>query len=74
MIHVIGSINTVPSPHYKTASVSDVVRYCESKKVLAVDTETEGFDFITKKMIMFQIGDEHEQFVIDTRVVSIESL
>jgi DNA polymerase-1 len=44
------------------------------KAVLGVDTETEGFDFTCKKMIMFQIGDEHTQFVIDTRHISIEPL
>ena len=43
-------------------------------KVLGVDTETEGLDFTCKKMIMFQIGDENQQFVIDTRFISIEPL
>ena len=41
---------------------------------MGVDTETEGFDFTCKKMIMFQIGDRDTQFVIDTRHVSIEPL
>ena len=43
----------------------------KSKTVLGVDTETEGFDFTCKKLIMFQIGDRERQYVIDTREVDI---
>ena len=71
---VDGSSKTVSSPYYHPATIDDVVNYCSTKNVLAVDTETEGFDFTTKKMIMFQIGDHDHQFVIDTRRVSIEPL
>ena len=62
------------SDSYKLGTIQDVVDYCSTKTVLSVDTETEGFDFTCKKMIMFQIGDEEQQFVIDTRFVSIEPL
>ena len=65
---------TIDSSHYTRASIDDVVSYCSDKERLGVDTETEGFDFTNKKMIMFQIGDENAQFVIDTRGVSIEPL
>ena len=41
---------------------------------LLSSTDLKGFDFLTKKMIMFQIGDDENQFVIDTRHVSIEPL
>ncbi len=56
------------------ATIEECVDYCKDKLVLGVDTETEGFDFTCKKMIMFQIGDLEKQFVIDTRYVSIEPL
>ena len=59
---------------FENGTIEQAVEYCKSKKVLAVDTETEGFDFTCKKMIMFQIGDEEHQFIIDTRFVSIEPL
>lgn len=62
------------STSFKEGTIDDVVEYCSKAEVLGVDTETEGFDFTCKKMIMFQIGDEHQQFVIDTRFVSIEPL
>ena len=72
MITVVG-IKT-QSPDFTIGTIQDVVAYCDTKIELAVDTETEGLDFTSDKMIMFQIGDEEQQFVIDTRVVSIEPL
>ena len=73
-VYFIGDNRSINSSNYKTCKIEDVVRYCESKTVLGVDTETEGLDFLSKKLLMFQIGDQEHQFVIDTRVVSIEPL
>ena len=58
----------------QTATIDECASYCLSKDVLGVDTETEGFDFTSKKMIMLQIGDKERQYVIDTRVVDITLL
>lgn len=58
----------------KQSTIEECVNYCKDKQILGVDTETEGFDFTCKKMIMFQIGDMDKQFVIDTRTESIEPL
>ena len=58
----------------QTATIEECAEYCKTKKVLGVDTETEGFDFTCKKMIMLQIGDQDTQFVIDTRHINIEPL
>ena len=58
----------------QTATIDECASYCLSKDVLGVDTETEGFDFTSKKMIMLQIGDKERQYVIDTRVVDITPL
>lgn len=76
MIHYIGTQTTLAqqSNDIQASSMDACKAYCESKSVLGVDTETEGFDFTCKKMVMFQIGDEQEQFVIDTRHISIEPL
>ena len=73
MIYFISNTTSI-STSFKTATIDDVVKYCEDKDVLGVDTETEGFDFTCKKMIMFQIGDANNQYIIDTRFVSIEPL
>ena len=61
MIYLISNTQSL-SPNFKSATINDVVDYCKDKKVLGVDTETEGFDFTCKKMIMFQIGDEINQY------------
>ena len=75
MIQLITNTSSViKSPHYELGTIQDVVDYCCNAQVLGVDTETEGFDFTCKKMIMFQIGDKNKQFVIDTRHISIEPL
>ena len=75
MIYLVSSSNTqIPASHYQLTTIDDVVEYCKDKPVLGVDTETEGFDFTCKKMIMFQIGDEDNQYVIDTRGIDIEPL
>ena len=74
MIYTIGIDTLIPKTEFAQCDIQDVVNYCNTKQVLGVDTETEGFDFTCKKMIMFQIGDEENQFIIDTRFVSIEPL
>lgn len=60
--------------NFEACTIEYAVEYCESKPILGVDTETEGLDFTSDKMIMFQIGDKDNQFVIDTRFISIEPL
>ena len=73
MIHFIS--NTIETAdNFKLANIQDCLAYCAGRKVLGVDTETEGFDFTCKKMIMFQIGDNEKQFIIDTRTVDISPL
>ena len=72
MIYFIGDKAGLPDTQaYQYTTIDEAVMYCKEQSVLGVDTETEGFDFTCKKMIMFQIGDEHKQFVLDTRNVSI---
>lgn len=54
-----------------TDSLDQCLSYCSSKKVLAIDTETSGLDFIDDRLLLFQIGDSDAQFVIDCTTVSI---
>ena len=72
MIYFIGPDSILPC--CASSTIEEAKKYCENKLVLGVDTETEGFDFTCKKMIMFQIGDEINQYIVDTRHVSIEPL
>lgn len=71
-IRFIGSSS--PLNEIQTATIEECADYCKTKTVLGVDTETEGFDFTCRKMIMLQIGDKERQYVIDTRVVDITLL
>ena len=73
MIYFVSNTQSFNS-NFQSCTIDDAVIYCTDKKVLGVDTETEGFDFTCKKMIMFQIGDADNQYIIDTRFVSIEPL
>ena len=72
MIYFISDTQSNFENDYELSTIEKAVEYCTSKPVLAVDTETEGLDFTSDKMIMFQIGDKDNQFVIDTRFISIE--
>lgn len=72
MIYTVGIESMFPS--FTNGCLDDVLEYCLDKQVLGVDTETSGLDWLTKKMLMFQIGDEDRQFVIDTRVIDISPL
>lgn len=63
-----------PLNQIQLGTIEECVSYCSTKLVLGVDTETEGFDFTCKKMIMLQIGDKERQYVIDTRVIDVTPL
>jgi len=58
----------------EAVTIQEVVDYCNSIDTIAVDTETTGLNHIDDKMIMLQIGDDKQQFVIDTRCIDIEPL
>ena len=58
----------------EVVTIQDVVDYCNSIDIIAIDTETTGLNHIDDKMIMLQIGDDKQQFVIDTRCIDIEPL
>ena len=55
-------------------SLEDLVRRLESKTILAVDTETTGLDFLSDTLLMIQIYDGKDSYVIDARPYSIEPL
>ena len=74
MIYYIGNKRIVNDKCFKYTSMESAIKYLQEQTVLGVDTETEGMDFTCKKMIMFQIGDTKNQYVIDTRSESIEPL
>jgi len=61
-------------PIFECVSIDEAILYLSQQNVLGVDTETEGKDFLSKKIVMFQIGTKDIQFVIDTRFIDITPL
>tara|TARA_R110002051_G_scaffold303115_1_gene371772 strand:- start:8722 stop:10623 length:1902 start_codon:yes stop_codon:yes gene_type:complete len=59
---------------FELGTIDECVEYISKQEVVGVDTETEGKDFTRKKIVMFQIGTAERQYVIDTRIISIEPL
>ena len=55
-------------------NLDQCIAYCSSKKVLAIDTETSGLDFLDDSLLLFQIGDSDAQFVIDCTTISLTPL
>jgi len=72
MIKFVGNPRLLPC--CKDATIYDVVDYCKTKEVLAIDTETTGLNHVEDKMIMLQIGDNYTQFIIDVRCIDISPL
>jgi len=67
-------ITGTETSHFELSTMEECVDYLKDQLVLGVDTETSGKDFTRKKIVMFQIGTEEVQYVIDTRDISIEPL
>lgn len=66
----------------ENSTLEECIDYCKRKNVLVIDTETRpkpefrgykkaGLDPYMSEIVMFQIGDQHQQFVIDTRFIDI---
>lgn len=56
----------------QTGTISECVEWCMSQKMLALDTETSGLDFISDRVLMLQIGNSEVQWCIDARYTSLE--
>ncbi len=57
---------------FPRVSVEEALEYLWQLVDVAVDTETEGFDPYTKKLLLLQLGDYDVQYVIDTTTVDIQ--
>jgi DNA polymerase-1 len=68
LIYFVGN-TTITNSAYAHASVDDVFSYFSGKEAIAVDTETTGLDPHTDKLLLLQLGDSDNQFVIDTGAV-----
>ena len=74
MIYFIGPPELIVNDAIRTATLEDLIVWLEDKTIVGVDTETEGFFDFSNEVIMLQIGDAKDQFVIDTRVTNVSRL
>jgi len=72
MIHLVN--DSLQRDNFMHVTMDEVVSYCKGKEVLAIDTETTGLDYTIDRVILFQIGDEDKQFLIETRSHDIQEL
>lgn len=63
--NIHNSIKGVENLRY--LSIDKILQNLEDKKILTLDTETTSVDFLNGEIIMLQIGDETNQYIIDTR-------
>jgi len=83
-IYYIGESTMFDSTEFFTSTLQQCYDYCKTKKVLSIDIETtrkfnkygdkEGLSPYLSKIVMFQIGDNERQYVIDHRIVDITLL
>ena len=69
MIHFIGNPRTDNT--LKQSTVEQCLNYFKDHEVIALDTETQGRNPHTKKIISLQLGDSDNQYVIDCRSIDI---
>lgn len=64
-------IYTIGCKYGRMSSIEDCLEYFKDKEEIQIDTETTGLDPHTHKIIMLQIGDTENQWVIDCRYIDI---
>ena len=50
---------------YEKLSPEKALEMLENEEILGADTETEGLNFLTKKILTIQLGNENWQIVWD---------
>jgi DNA polymerase I-like protein with 3'-5' exonuclease and polymerase domains len=60
------------SNNIKHCTVEDSLKYLNKFKYIGVDTETEGLDPYTKRILSLQLGTYNDQFVIDASTVNLQ--
>jgi DNA polymerase-1 len=74
MIYFIHSAKGIISEHISNASIQDALDYFLDKKVIQIDTETEGFDPHLNELLLVQLGDKENQFVIEPTKENLQAL
>lgn len=72
MYYYVGSKRLFDSDKIKWCSIEDSLEYLSKLEEIGLDFETTGFDVFTKQTLSLQLGDEKNQFVINTQEIPIE--
>jgi DNA polymerase-1 len=65
MIYLVSNQKRIEDKDIRMASIQDCLEYCRGIEEICIDTETEGFDSHSKKVISMQLGDYNNQYFID---------
>lgn len=75
MIYLVSKQTSLfQSDLYEELDVNTALEMLSKEDMLAADTETEGFDWLTKKLLTIQLGNEEWQIVWDCTTVPISLL
>ena len=75
MIYLVSNQKSLfESDLYEELPVDKALKMLSKEDILAADTETEGFDWLTKKLLTIQLGNEEWQIVWDCTTVPISLL
>jgi DNA polymerase-1 len=72
MIYFIGK--HVDYVGVENSTIKYLLDYFNDKVEVGFDTETEGFDVFTDKILAYQFGDKANQFVVDAKLHPIEKV
>jgi len=71
---VTGQTNLLLEDINIESNLDSCINYCKKKTLLGLDTETTGLSFIEDKLLLLQIGDIQNQYVIDALTINLKPL
>ena len=75
MIYLVSNQKSLfESDLYEELPVDKALKMLSNEDILAADTETEGFDWLTKKLLTIQLGNEDWQIVWDCTTIPVSLL
>ena len=73
MIYFVSNVSEIfENEVYECISVEKSLELLETIKIVGLDTETEGFDPYTKKLLSLQLGNKDFQVVIDCSTIDVK--
>ena len=60
------------SKEYVIITAEEALRILEPMRIVGLDTETEGFDVYTKRLISIQLGNYEHQVMVDCTTTDVQ--